>query len=588
MAANFSGPAAAQTKSAKRGLAYGYHSAADMQALAPGLSWWYNWTSRPEASAAGVYAGLNVDYVPMQWDENLNGTTVTAAALAANIPAGARFLLGFNEPNFLSQASLTPAQAAAIWPVLETVARQKNLRLASPAVNYCGNCVSANGVTYNSPVRYLDDFFAACPSCQVDYIAVHTYVCEERYLREKIAEMKKYNKPIWLTEFACGDMPANQITLPVQQKYLLDAVNYLEKEPAIFRYAWFSGRNTEIPFINLLAPTSGQLTALGQEYVGLPAGWELGRLTPVAVTATSQEKATTGPGNATDVDINSRWASAFSDPQSLTLDFGSVQSFARVLLTWEAAYAADYRLETSLNGTTWTPLLTVLNSDGGVENLTGLTGSGRFLRLTGTRRATAYGYSLWEMEVFGPAAPLPVTLTSFKAIAQSQAVALHWATATEHQNEGFAVQRSADGEQFTDLAFVPGAGTSQTPHQYAYFDEHPLRAATSYYRLRQLDAAGAATYGPVQAVQAATGAATAYPNPTKDVATVEWDAATEGPAHWTLTNTTGQVMRTEPLVEHAGRNVLPVDLRAYPPGSYILTLDGMGHSRHHLHLFKAE
>ena len=228
----------------KRGVAYGYHSAADMQVLAPGISWWYNWAPVPDnTGAASVYQNLGIDYVPMQWNGSLGSGPVTATALAALIPVGAQYLLGFNEPNFRSQANLTPTQAAALWPVLEDVATRRNLRLVAPAVNYCGDCVSENNTTYYTPVQYLDAFFAACPTCRVDYIAVHTYVCEEQYLRQKIAELKKYNKPIWLTEFACGDMPAAQITPAVQQKYQLDAVNYLEKEPAIFRYAWFSSRN---------------------------------------------------------------------------------------------------------------------------------------------------------------------------------------------------------------------------------------------------------------------------------------------------------------------------------------------------------
>jgi len=395
----------AQTKSPKRGLAYGYHSAADMQVLAPGISWWYNWASVPDAGVVGVYPGLGVEYVPMQWGRNLGSGPVTANQLAANIPAGARYLLGFNEPNFLSQASLTPTQAAALWPVLEDVAQRKSLALVSPAVNYCGSCVTENNVTYYSPTQYLDAFFAACPGCRVDYIAVHTYVCEERWLRDKIAELKRYNKPIWLTEFACGDMPANQITLARQQKYMLDAVNYLEKEPAIFRYSWFSGRNNEIPNINLLG-NSGQLTALGQQYVSLPVGWEAGRVRPVAVTASSTETGTTGATNVNDVNINSRWASLFTDPQFITLDFGSPQNFSRVQLSWEAAYALDYQLQTSLDGQSWTTIRTVINGDGGVDNHTGLAGRGRYLRVYGTRRATAYGYSLYEVEVFGSAGAL--------------------------------------------------------------------------------------------------------------------------------------------------------------------------------------
>jgi hypothetical protein len=126
----------AQSKSAKRGVGYGFKSAADLTALAPGLSWWYNWAPTPDASVVNAYQALGMEFAPMQWNKDLNGTTVTADALAAKIPAGAKYLLGFNEPNFKSQANLTPSQAAALWPVLQEVARRKNLKLVSPAVNY--------------------------------------------------------------------------------------------------------------------------------------------------------------------------------------------------------------------------------------------------------------------------------------------------------------------------------------------------------------------------------------------------------------------------------------------------------------------
>jgi len=49
------------------------------------------------------------------------------------------------------------------------------------------------------------------------------------------------------------------------------AVNILENDPMVFRYAWFSGRTTETPNVNLLAGT-GQLTQLGQAYLSQPCG----------------------------------------------------------------------------------------------------------------------------------------------------------------------------------------------------------------------------------------------------------------------------------------------------------------------------
>ncbi|MET8912684.1 discoidin domain-containing protein [Micromonospora sp. NPDC004551] len=106
------------------------------------------------------------------------------------------------------------------------------------------------------------------------------------------------------------------------------------------------------------------------------------------------------PAAALDGRTTTRWSSQFSDPQWLSVDFGGVATINRVVLNWEAAYATGYRLETSADGTTWTTIYSTTTGRGGVEQLA-VTGSGRYLRLHGTARATGYGYSLWEFQVYG-------------------------------------------------------------------------------------------------------------------------------------------------------------------------------------------
>lgn len=252
-----------QTKSTKRGIAYGYHSEADMAAISKGVSWWYNWYYQPENTVSMVYQNYGMDFVPMAWGKSFNEAGIRA--YYASHPE-AKYLLGFNEPNFISQANLKPSEAAALWPKLEKIAKDYGLKIVGPAVNYSGDPVQENGVTYSNPIAYLDAFFAACPSCQVDYIAVHNYMCYSGALADYINQFKKYNKPIWLTEFACWDQ-AN-ITLAMQKGLILGALDYLESEPMVFRYSWFNGNRTgSSPYIDLFDAQSGKLTELGQLYV---------------------------------------------------------------------------------------------------------------------------------------------------------------------------------------------------------------------------------------------------------------------------------------------------------------------------------
>jgi hypothetical protein len=117
-------------------------------------------------------------------------------------------------------------------------------------------------------------------------------------------------------------------------------------------------------------------------------------------TASSTENAGTPASDATDGNTATRWSSAFADPQWLEVDLGSSQSICGVTLNWEAAYATAFQIQTSTNGTTWTSIYSTTTGTGGTQNLS-LTGTGRYIRMYGTARATQYGYSIWEFQVYG-------------------------------------------------------------------------------------------------------------------------------------------------------------------------------------------
>ncbi|MGP4095821.1 discoidin domain-containing protein [Nonomuraea sp. KM90] len=117
-------------------------------------------------------------------------------------------------------------------------------------------------------------------------------------------------------------------------------------------------------------------------------------------TASSAENAAFPASAAVDGDAGTRWSSAFSDPQWIQVDLGSTVAVSQVELSWEAAYATAFQVQVSANGTSWTTLHSTTTATGGNQTLT-VSGSGRYVRVHGTQRATQYGYSLWEFKVYG-------------------------------------------------------------------------------------------------------------------------------------------------------------------------------------------
>ncbi|MFF5565504.1 discoidin domain-containing protein [Streptomyces sp. NPDC012623] len=118
------------------------------------------------------------------------------------------------------------------------------------------------------------------------------------------------------------------------------------------------------------------------------------------VTASSQENVGTPAADAVDGDNGTRWSSAASDPQWIRVDLGSTVAVSQVVLRWETAYAKAYRIEFSTDGTNWTTAYSTTTGPGGTETLN-VTGNARYVRMYGTTRATQYGYSLWEFQVYG-------------------------------------------------------------------------------------------------------------------------------------------------------------------------------------------
>lgn len=133
-----------------------------------------------------------------------------------------------------------------------------------------------------------------------------------------------------------------------------------------------------------------------------------------------------------------------------------------------------------------------------------------------TVRIEIHGPGIASQEILCGFSPLPVELLSFTAEPAEEVVRLRWSTATEQDNDHFALDRSADGETFIEVLRVPGAGNSQHELVYSAADEQPL-SGVSYYRLRQVDTDGTTTLGPTVAVtRDAARTLMLHPNPVHD------------------------------------------------------------------------
>jgi hypothetical protein len=260
LAAAVSPPSEATSTGVKRGVASARFLSSEpavLERVHP--EWAYDWSWQAPAQAPGI------EWVPMVWGAGSLTSASIRALTADRISGRARFLLGFNEPDSGSQANMTPEQAAALWPRLEST----GLRLGSPAPAVPGDGWLARFMTL-ARTRHL----------RVDFIALHFYqdftdpnaVNELR--SELVAIHLRYGKPLWVTEIGALDLRAwgehmhSPPSAALAGAYLGRLLPMLDSLGFVQRYAWFTDFCAGPPGCpySALFTRSGAPTQLGRLY----------------------------------------------------------------------------------------------------------------------------------------------------------------------------------------------------------------------------------------------------------------------------------------------------------------------------------
>jgi hypothetical protein len=162
--------------------------------------------------------------------------------------------------------------------------------------------------------------------------------------------------------------------------------------------------------LNITLQANSFNTFYGELETTTPSGPNLAYNRPVFTT--SNENSTNTGAKAVDADGNTRWSSSYANNQSIVVDLGANYNVNRVRLAWEAAYAKDYQIQFSTNNTTWTTVREFWGkTSAAADNQTGLSGVARYVKVYCINRATTYGFSLYEFEIYGTAAGARIAIT---------------------------------------------------------------------------------------------------------------------------------------------------------------------------------
>ena len=222
----------------------------------------------------------------------------------------------------------------------------------------------------------------------------------------------------------------------------------------------------------------------------------------------------------------------------------------------------------------------VMNSNGSfvfTPNL-GFTG----LTTAFTYRLTDNGFSpvvsnIGQVTINFADVSLPVELVSFSAALNfANEVELKWTTASEKNVSHFSIEKSLDGQNYSEAGIVFAYGNSSETLKYSFTDKNinTVNAGTIYYRLRSVDIDGSYEYSVIRMITIGNQnrkslSIQTYPNPVTSELKITIPSNWQGKkVVYELINSNGQTA-TKTIAGTAGQTEA-ISVNSLAPGLYIV------------------
>lgn len=277
------------------------------------------------------------------------------------------------------------------------------------------------------------------------------------------------------------------------------------------------------------------------------------------------------PWRTFDGNPGTRWSSPYTDNHWIYVDLGAAFDISRIVLNWEVAYGSDYDLQVSYDAQTWTTVVPVRGGDGGLdEHILAVAVPGRYVRMQGLTRGTQFGFSLWEMEVYG-----------IRSAQQPPSVVLTSPTLADEIDPGQSITLTAEATDpdgsITSVSFYQDSTLLSTVHTAPYtFIINNAREGAYTFFAEATDNDGLTVRTPLITIDV-------FVHP--DRSRYETEAAQLSEGISTQTTDTAASGGSHVSVNRAGSTILWSDVTTRAGGHYVLTLAyrlPLGSSTQHL------
>ena len=197
------------------------------------------------------------------------------------------------------------------------------------------------------------------------------------------------------------------------------------------------------------------------------------------------------------------------------------------------------------------------------------------LRTASLVAATATSFSPFTQGSGGGA--LPIDLVSFAGKCENNFTELEFVVASQINNDYYTIERSVDGNEWSEIGLIEGEGSTSTQMMYKWTDENPFNGV-SYYRLTQTDYDGTSEiFDPiVVSCETSVKGYSVYPNPANEVLNIDLELENYqgNDIEIEIMDINGRIVQSQSTDLHRGFNHLEVDISEFPSGVYMINFSG--------------
>jgi hypothetical protein len=185
-------------------------------------------------------------------------------------------------------------------------------------------------------------------------------------------------------------------------------------------------------------------------------------------------------------------------------------------------------------------------------------------------------YCSWELvwPYIYAASMLPIELVSFEAKPNLRDIDIYWTTAAEITTSMFIIEKTTNGQHFTEVGRLKAAGNSTSIINYTLKDKNPTDG-NNYYRLVEIDLDGKVTSGELvfARFEKNFSGLSVIPNPAQNEIGVSFSSSKDIQINISVIDAKGIVVMTKHVVaDREGLNSLPLNISKLPPGVYSVRL----------------